>query len=324
MAHETVEQAAARQGYRLLVDCREGGCGTCKARCTAGEFDLEDYSDTALSETERAEGFVLTCRMRVAGPCVVELDYPLSQARSGLALAPCAAVVTGVVPLTAEVVHLELAAADGRPFEFLPGQYANLAVPGAEAWRSYSFANLPGGDRAEFLVRMLQGGAMSSWVRMAAPGATLKVGPATGRFFLRDVARCPLLFVAGGTGVAPVLSMLRSLAAAPAKPASTCVVFGVNHPAGLFREPEIEAALAALPGGRLVRAVMDPAGAAWPHAVGTAADVAAALAPAADTQVYLCGPPPMVERARHLLRGLGVPAAAIFAEAFVPTTAAAA
>src|SRR5262249_942338 len=96
---------------------------------------------------------------------------------------------------------------------FLPGQYVNIRVPGTDERRSYSFSSAPGADALSFLVRDTPRGQMSTWLRNgAAPGTVMEfVGPA-GSFYLRDVRR-PLLFLAGGTGLAPFLSMLGKLAA---------------------------------------------------------------------------------------------------------------
>ena len=79
---ETVEQAARRGGIHLLTDCREGACGTCKARCLSGKFFLIDYSREALSDDEARAGYVLTCQMRAQSPCVVEFDYPYDRTQA--------------------------------------------------------------------------------------------------------------------------------------------------------------------------------------------------------------------------------------------------
>ena len=79
---ETVEQAARRGGIHLLTDCREGACGTCKARCLSGKFVLNDYSPLALTEDEAAAGYVLTCQMQAQSPCTVEFDYPFDRTQA--------------------------------------------------------------------------------------------------------------------------------------------------------------------------------------------------------------------------------------------------
>lgn len=89
---ETVEQAARLQGVGLLTGCREGACGTCKAKCLSGEYQLNDHSAEALPDNEASSGFVLTCQMHVLSPCVVEFDYPFSRT-SARPLAPLMATL---------------------------------------------------------------------------------------------------------------------------------------------------------------------------------------------------------------------------------------
>src|SRR5690349_15018120 len=136
---ETVEQAARRQGLRLLTDCREGACGTCKARCLSGEYLLNDYSREALPDAEASAGFVLTCQMCVRSPSVIEFDYPFSQTTAEPA-APMTAVVQSVDRVSDTVVRLTLQSVGGG-VTFLSGQYVNLTVPDSPAIRAYSFAN---------------------------------------------------------------------------------------------------------------------------------------------------------------------------------------
>ncbi|MDF6710468.1 FAD-binding oxidoreductase, partial [Escherichia coli] len=94
---------------------------------------------------------------------------------------------------------------------FLPGQYVNIGVPGSGQRRSYSFSSAPGETKISFLIKKIPGGVMSTWLEAAKPGDKLDLQGPLGSFYLRDVQR-PLLFLAGGTGLAPFLSMLEVLA----------------------------------------------------------------------------------------------------------------
>lgn len=317
---ETVVQAAARQGLRLLTDCREGGCGTCKATIYAGQYSLDDYSQEALPDAELAQGRVLTCRMRPESPCVVEFDYPLSAIRRGAAPAARRAAIVDTTQRAADVVELTLEAADAKPFNFLPGQYANLRIPDTETVRSYSFVNEPGTTRATFLVRLIRDGAMSGWLQGQPPAGTpmLVDGP-FGRFFLRDPKR-PLVFVAGGTGLGPMVSMLESLRTAGAAPPSVKLVFGVNSSAGLFYRERLQALLAGFAGSELLIAIVSP-DPGWDGVSGTAVDALAGIEVDPAAHAYLCGPPIMVERAQAALEQRGLDKQAIFAETFLPTSA---
>ena len=313
---ETVEQAARRQGLRLLTDCREGACGTCRARCLVGDYWLNDYSRDALPDADAESGFVLTCQMCVRSPSVIEFDYPLAETAAKPA-APVRAVVRSVERVSDTVVRLTLDSKEG-PVSFLPGQYADLALPDASATRAYSFANEPGSDRLVFYVRLIEGGAMGEYLlRRAKPGDSLALKGPFGRFFLREPTR-PMLMIAGGTGLAPMLSMLRQLALAAERPAQILLVYGANRPSDLFGLDELALLEQSLRGLRTVVCVAsaDPQ---WKGPVGLVSDVAAAQkVDFGSAGVYLCGPPPMIEHAEGLLMARGAARGRLFAERFVP------
>jgi len=316
---ESVVQAAGRHGLKLLVDCREGACGTCKAICRSGEFVLDDFSREALLPSELRDGAVLTCRMAPQTDCVVEFDYPISQARRGKAAPPRGVVVSRMTRLADDVVELALAAQDGQPFDFLPGQYANLELPSGGLWRSYSYATKPGNPETHFAIRLIPDGAMSAWLtERAQVGDRLKLAGPYGRFFLRKPHR-RLLMVAGGTGLAPMLSMLDALSARSIDPLAVDVVFGVTCSENIFYQERLAASLACFARHRAAVAAV-AADAGWSGLVGTAVDALKTVDVGAETDAYLCGPLAMIEAARDWLRTRGLSDQAIFTEAFLPTT----
>jgi ferredoxin-NADP reductase/ferredoxin len=316
---ETVVQSAARQGLRLLTDCREGGCGTCKASIQTGQYSLDDYSNDALPDAEHAAGRILTCRLRPESPCVIEFDYPLSALSRGAPPLARPAIIADIVQLAEDVIEVTLQARDGKPFDFLPGQYANLRIPATDLVRSYSFASEPRHNQATFLVRLLRDGAMSQWLQhQSGPGVPMLVSGPYGRFFLRDPKR-PLLFVAGGTGLGPIVSMLDSLKNEGTLPPRMTLVFGVNSTASLFYRDRLEALLDRFPLARLVLAIMAP-DAGWEGVTGTAVDALERIEVDPAAHAYFCGPPVMVERAQASLAQRGLDKRAIFAESFLPTS----
>lgn len=316
---ETVVQSAERQGLRLLTDCREGGCGTCKATIQTGQFSLDDYSQEALPDAEYAAGRILTCRLRPESACVIEFDYPLSAIRRGAPPAARPATISGVTRLAEDVIELTLETQDAKPFSFLPGQYANLRIPDTDVDRSYSFVSAPRCSHATFLVRVLRGGAMSQWLqRQSGPGAPLLVCGPYGRFFLRDPNR-PLLFVAGGTGLGPMISMLDALKKQGTLPPSVTLAFGVNSTASLFYRDRLETLLNGFSNSRLILAIMAP-DAGWAGVTGTAVDALESIEVDPAVHAYLCGPPMMVEHTQAALNRRGLDKRAMFAESFLPTS----
>lgn len=316
---ETIVQAAARQRLRLLTDCREGGCGTCKAIIHYGQYSLDDYSQDALPDKELAQGRILTCRMRPESPCVVEFDYPLSAIRQGAELTARLTTIVDITRRAVDVMELTLESQDAKPFNFLPGQYANLQVPDTHIVRSYSFVSEPGRNRATFLVRLLRDGAMSNWLQgQASAGAQMLTAGPFGRFFLRDQKR-PLIFVAGGTGVGPMISMLDSLKTAGTAPPSVQLVFGVNASAGLFHRDRLEGLMAGFAVSQFVISIVSP-DPGWDGVTGTAVDALDKIEVDPATHAYLCGPPIMVERAQAALEQRALDKPAIFVETFLPTS----
>ena len=155
----------------------------------------------------------------------------------------------------------------------------------------------------------------------------LRAGPAAGTVmalkgpygvFYRRESLAPLLLVAGGTGLAPMLSMLRQLAARGASRRRIVLCFGVNAPGDLFGLAALAGLAERLPGLERRLAMLQP-GAGWSGARGLVTDLIEAADVAAAPDAYLCGPPPMIEAARARLIALGQPAARIFAEEFVPS-----
>ncbi|MBN9474810.1 MAG: hypothetical protein ABS43_25680 [Bordetella sp. SCN 67-23] len=310
---EVVYQAAYRASVQLAHDCLEGACGECKAWCTAGEFELDDYSDEALSRDERDQGQTLLCKMRPRSPCVVELPYP-SSFQAGHAPASIAARLAAVEHVSSTVVRTRLETA--APLDFLPGQYANLSVPGAGVSRAYSFANLPGRSLLEFFHKLVPDGAMSSYLaQRATVGDTLALTPPSGHFYLRENGR-PLLLIAGGTGLAPFLSMLGHLARAPRAAPPIRLLVGANAAAEFFAQEQL-AELAGILPVEIERIAVSGEG--WTGAAGHVTQLLRddMLRDAPD--VYLCGPPPMIESCAGWLAARGVDRHRVRAEKFLPS-----
>ncbi|MFA7680621.1 MAG: 2Fe-2S iron-sulfur cluster binding domain-containing protein [Pigmentiphaga sp.] len=312
---EVVYQAARRASVDLSHDCLEGACGECKAFCSAGSFSIDDYSDEALSDEERAQGYALLCKMQASSDCVVELPYPshfLGMPEQAVQTAELLALdrVSSSVVRT----HWRLA---GGGAAFLPGQYAQIEVPGGTEQRAYSYANAPGSETLEFYHKLLPDGLMSQYLlTRAAVGDEARIHPPAGHFYLRPVTS-PLLMVAGGTGLAPMLSMLRVLAAAPdLARAPITLLLGVNQADEFFAEAELQALSEALP-LQVRRAAVSDQG--WSGFSGFATDLIDGELARGIEAAYLCGPPPMIEAGSEKLLSLGMSRSAIHSEKFLPS-----
>jgi benzoate/toluate 1,2-dioxygenase reductase subunit len=319
-AGETVHTAARRAGIALESDCLEGACGACKATLSAGQVALQDYLQEALSDEERAEGQTLLCRAMAQGDCVIELPYDSARALRRVPARTLPARLAARREIARNVIEIDLAL-EAPPFDFLPGQYVNLKVTGSGLARSYSMAHAP---RAEgpwtFAIRLLDSGAMSEWLRAAPEGAALEIEGPFGHFYLRAAER-PILMVAGGTGLAPMLAMLEALALrhesgeGPVPP--TCLLVGAGSPDELFGKDRIEGLRArGLVIDLRLAAMKAPADWSDGHD-GPVTELLQAGDVAQACDAYLCGPPGMIDAARGWLTAQGVPAARIHAERFL-------
>ncbi|MEH3023977.1 MAG: benzoate 1,2-dioxygenase electron transfer component BenC [Pseudomonas oryzihabitans] len=310
---ETVLDAAYRQRINLPMDCSDGVCGTCKCHCEKGDYALGGgYLEEALSASEAAEGQVLTCQMTVTSDCVLRVPVPAARCKTGLATYQASVAALETLGDAAVTLRLTL---DRAP-DFLPGQYMNLEVPGSGQTRAYSFSSLPGEAAAGFLIKQVPGGLMSGWLAQAGVGDQLHLSGPLGSFFLREVRR-PLLFLAGGTGLAPFLSMLAVLAEQGCEQ-SIHVLYGVTRDEDLVLVDEVEAYRRRLPGLQVLTCVADPTtrhprqGYVTEHLPGEALN-------GGDVDIYLCGPRPMVDAVRHYLRERRIEPANFHYEKFTPT-----
>lgn len=312
---EKVTDAAFRQKINLPMDCRDGVCGTCKCFVERGKYALEFYMDESMSDEEAAQGFALTCQMIPESDCVVRV--PASSAICKTAPEAVAAEVVAVDRLSATSFGLRVRLA--KPISFLPGQYVNLTVPGTERHRSYSFSSAPGGQEASFLIRNLPGGVMSSYLAdHAKAGDVLTATGPMGAFYLRPITRAQL-WLAGGTGLAPFLSMLEQVAAQGADHPIT-LYYAVTRAADLVELDRVTA-LAAKIGNVSVITVLAAADEAHDRKGFVTDHVTAADLHGGDCDVYLCGPPPMVDAVRAHFGKLGVEPANFHFEKFNPTEA---
>lgn len=312
---EKVTDAAFRQKINLPMDCRDGVCGTCKCFVEKGDYALEFYMDESMSDEEAAQGYALTCQMIPETDCVVRV--PASSAVCKTAPETVAAELVAVDRLSETSFGLRVRLA--RPMGFLPGQYVNLTVPGTDRHRSYSFSSAPGATEASFLIRNLPGGVMSSYLEgRAQPGDALMATGPMGAFYLRPITR-PQLWLAGGTGLAPFLSMLEQVAEQGSDHPIT-LYYAVTRAADLVELDRVQA-LADRIGNVTVITVLAAADEAHDRKGFVTDHVSASDLNGGDCDVYLCGPPPMVDAVRAHFGKLGVEPTNFHYEKFNPTEA---
>jgi len=312
---ETILNAAFRQGIMLMHGCKEGQCSACKSFILDGEVDLDRYSTFALPDFEEAEGWTLLCRAHAYSDLEVELiNYDEEVLHGGTPPRTVSTIVEAVEPLTADIWWLKLRPEE--PLEFKPGQYVDIGIPGTDEHRSFSMANTDA-ETLEFMIKQYPGGRFSGLLADGSikPGDTLEVTGPYGVFTLRQTSPRRLLFIGGGAGMAPILSLLRSMKESGSQ-REAAYYYGARSEADLFHLEE----LAGLPCGFVAALSEDSNG--WGGETGLITDVVERLEgerDIADVDAYVCGPPPMVEAALPLLAALGVPEKRIYYDKFTTT-----
>jgi benzoate/toluate 1,2-dioxygenase reductase subunit len=311
--HETVADAAYRQGINIPLDCRDGACGTCKCKAESGRYDLGDnFIEDALNEDEIAEGFVLTCQMRAESDCVIRI--PASSQLCKTEQASFEAAISDVRQLSASTIALSIKGEALSRLAFLPGQYVNLKVPGSEQSRAYSFSSLQKDGEVSFLIRNVPGGLMSSFLTsLAKAGDSMSLAGPLGSFYLRPIQR-PLLLLAGGTGLAPFTAMLEKIAEQGSEH-PLHLIYGVTNDFDLVELDRLQALAARIPNFTFSACVANP-DSQYPHKGYVTQHIEPRHLNEGDVDLYLCGPPPMVEAVSQYVREQGITPANFYYEKF--------
>lgn len=318
-SNETVVDAALRHNIMLPVDCREGVCGTCRAQCVSGDYRLDYVHPETVSQDDLAGGAVLCCQMYAKTDCVIHFDLDSSLVASRAQNAPSAlkkAIVRQITHVSDAVAILDMELEAGGTLDYLPGQYAHLQVPDTKVWRSYSFATAPATGFLRFIIRLLPSGEMSDYLRTRARiGDVLDMEGPFGVFYLRRLTR-PVLFVAGGTGISAFLGMLDTLRGVdqPAHPIT--LLYGVTHSQDFCEMERLQAFSAAIPGFRF-RTIAVNAAPEWTGRRGVVTDLLQDDDFHVDgTDMYICGPPPMVNAVQDIIRQKGLANVHLYTEKF--------
>jgi propane monooxygenase reductase subunit len=319
---QNILRAAAEQGLMLMHGCKEGQCAACKSFLLDGDdVEHDRYSTFALPDYEREEGFTLLCRAHAYEDLTIELlNYDEEMIHSGLPITEAVTTVVANENVTHDMRHLVLQLVEPTSVKFFPGQYMDIAVPGTEHTRSFSMANTSSleSGQLEFVIKVYPDGLFSKFLDTeVSVGDRLDITGPFGVFTLRESADADLVFVGGGAGMAPVLSLLRSMAERGINRTAT-FYYGARRRRDLCFEKELRELEETLPRFRYVPALSEPdEDDGWDGEVGLITDVVRRLAgDLTGADAYVCGPPPMVEAAVELLPALGVAEDRVFYDKF--------
>jgi len=318
-ADESILNCALRQRILLQYGCRNGRCSSCKYFLIEGDVDFGNASPYSLSESEKEEGWALLCQARPLSDLVIR-DQDVSDRDPLPLISPesRSAEVATVRQMTPSLWGFQLAL--DRALPFYPGQYIEIEIPHRPgSWRCYSIASSPARpDRIELVVKRIAGGALSGSPGFFKPGLRLEIRGPYGDSYLRASDR-PVILAATGSGVAPIMSMLRASADVEESRRFE-FYYGARDPDDLIFRDELEALKR-----RMANFSFRPAlSAATSHGAwgGRSGRITHAIqrevSDASPYDAYICGRPEMCESVALLLLAKGISESRIFRDDFFP------
>ena len=307
---DTLARAGQRAGLGMPYECNVGCCGTCKVELVSGEVRSAWPLAPALNDRDRSKNRVLGCQAHPQGDCTIKVRLSDEY-------------LPAVLPrrFRAKLLQRRSVTHDIGEFHwqsnalpsFKPGQYALFALPAVAGQRAYSMSNVAGDGTWQFQIKRVPGGqGTGALFDTLADGDEIELDGPYGNAWLREESPRDLVCIAGGSGISPMLSIVRGFAAAPAMRERTLhFFFGGRGPADICGEEELRSLA---PFGQRIHFYpsisvreLDTDG-VWKGAVGFVHEqVAATLAPLANYEFYFAGPPPMTQATQRMLIQAKVP-----------------
>ena len=309
---QTLLDAAAKAGISLPYSCKSGRCSSCKCKVLGGQSEPTS-DELGLSAQEKAEGWILGCVRTATSDLLLEVED-----LSGVTIPESKTLparISSLEKAAPDVLCVKLRLPSTSAFTCLPGQYIDVIGTGGIR-RSYSIANVTGSNtQIELHIRAVNGGAMSGyWFEQAKANDLLRLNGPLGTFFLRETKDLDIVFLATGTGLAPVKAMLESMAELKTddQPRSVTVLWGGRTQQDLYLN------LSSIPVKHRYVPVLSRAGDDWAGARGHVQQVLLSLQPdLTNAAVYACGSDAMIQGAKASLSAAGLPANRFYSDAFV-------
>ena len=308
---ESILTSAERAGLSFPYSCRDGRCSSCKCKVLSGETESlgEEFGLTA---HQKSQNWILSCLRLAKTDVKLELEnlgnFPMIPPKT------LPTKINSVTQISKNLMTVVLRVPPSSKLEYYAGQYVEIIVGNLR--RSYSIANCPNIDNClEFLIQKIDKGAMSDyWFKQAKVNDTLRIVGPHGTFFLRDIVGKDLVFLATGTGIAPVKAILEALNNKPKNkhPDSVTIYWGGRTPVDLYWN---------LPGYKYpahLEPVLSRTLDSWAGSVGYVQDTFLSMSPdLTKTVVYASGSGKMIRSASERLFEKGLDEAQFFSDAFV-------
>lgn len=206
----TILESALDQGIDFPHGCRTGNCGACKSKIISGDIEMSPYSEFALDEDEEKNGLILACRSVPWSDCEIKiLNKEDDDDKNNLEIKNLTCQVVNIRKVTKDIFVINLKLDDKINFKFKAGQYAELHIGNCKE-KYFSMANSPNTNELEFHIKTLDGGEVSNYIKNNLKlGEIIKIKGPYGNAYLREKHKGPIIAVAGGTGLAPILSIIK-------------------------------------------------------------------------------------------------------------------
>ena len=319
---DTILASALRAGLGFPYECNSGGCGACQITLIEGDL-LDRWPEApGISDRQRGRGRRLACQSVPDGDCTIEVRLD-AQAAPPVLPKVRSATFASLRSITADMAEFTFHTVDAA--DFRPGQFAMFGLPGIGGARAYSMSNLANGEGEwRFIIKQVPGGkATSQLFGRIQPGEVVRLDGPYGNSYLRPDSNRDIVCIAGGSGISPVMSVLRGIAATPALDGRRVLLFhGGRGPADMCAAQLLAEEPALASRVTLHGAISDdqaPGAADWTGLRGMIHEqVATVLGDhLAGCDFYFCGPPPMTDAVhRLLLLEAKVPAAQLHFDRF--------
>ena len=320
-ADETILEAALRQGIGLPYGCRNGACGSCKGTIVSGEFDYGSYQERTLKPEERAAGKALFCVGKACSDLTLEIREIGGIGDIQVRTLPCR--VEKVEKPTSDVAVLSLKLPAQERLQFLAGQYIDVLLKDGKR-RSYSMANAPHDDAyVQIHVRAVSNGQFSQYVfNEMRDRAILRFEGPHGSFFLREDSDKPIVFMAGGTGFAPIKAIIEHAFFSHID-REMVLYWGCRSLEDLYMAALPSQWAKEYPNFTFIPVLSEPkAEDNWQGRTGLVHQaIVDDFASLSGYQVYACGAPIMIESGQTAFAARGLPEDEFFADSFTYATA---
>ena len=312
MGH-TILESALNQEIDFPHGCKSGNCGACKSILHSGNVEMSPYSEYALTHEEKHRGLILACRSVPWSDCKISLLDESEIIVHATRLLECE--VINLFQVTHDIKVVRMKVKNGGPYEFTAGQYASLTFNNFPP-RDYSMANSPDNNELEFHIRLLPEGAVTPHVQNGLKvGDLVKLQGPYGTAYFRKHHSGPIIAVGGGSGLAPIKSILKQALKMDAK-RPIVFYFGVRSDRDIYLENKFTKLAQTHENFSFIPVLSQPEG-ATNYRTGFISDsISEDLYDIDGSKAYIAGPPVMVESVVRALRNLGIRREDCHADAF--------